>query len=217
MVDWATSLVHLEKPEEAKKTYKRYFKVLISLGQQPDTLSCQHYAAILSMLGKYEKAEKWCIIYLERIKKAYGEYSVMTVDALLQLASALEHQRKYKAAIAMGGKILSLLKAIDENHEKVIACMQHMATVQFLMGEEDTACKTMEEAVARKKKQCGEEHLDTLWLMSQLAYMLRQTKKTQEAEALLEHLVAAFGKVKGTENPYTLRLEIGYCEYPYQN
>lgn len=216
MVDWATVLIHLKKPEEAKSAYKRYFKQLLTLGQQPDTISCQHYATILAMLGKNEKAEKWYALYLEKTKKAHGEYSMMTVDAMLQMANCLEDQRKYKAAIELRRKTLLLLSAIDENHDKVLICMQRIAALLFLLGEEEAACIVMEEAVIRKKKLCGEEHLETLEFMCLFANMLAQAKKTNEAELLLKHLIATYGKVKGMESQYTLRVKIAYCEYPFQ-
>ena len=169
------------------------------------TLDALSWIAIISRrLGQYKESEKLTMKLLESSKRAFGEDSLMYIDALHELASIL-YQGRWDEAEKLLLEVLERTKAkYADDESRILATMDKLATVYLEQGRLDECEKLHSEVLEREKTLCGPDDPDTIASMLNLAEVYRLQRKYDESEKLLLGVVKMDEARLGKNHPHTL-------------
>ncbi|KAJ7713487.1 hypothetical protein B0H16DRAFT_1702440 [Mycena metata] len=221
MGDLASSYSYLGEHQKAKE-----FKGIVLekqkqvLGENhPDTLlTMSNLANSYSNLGEYQEAQKLEVIVLEKRKQVLGENHPDTLRTMGDLASSYSYLGEHQKAKELNVMVLEkLTQLLGENHPDTLHAMSNLAHSHSALGELQEAkelysnlgkhqkVKELNVIVLKKQTQLlGENHLDTLLTMGNLASSYSNLGEHQKAKELNVMVLEKRTQLLGENHPDTL-------------
>jgi len=172
-------------------------------GDDLDTAySLECLAKPIRFLGKSDEAEAVSREAVGMYERLTGRGSAKTARALSNLASALSHnpakadeQRKL-----VEESIEIHTRLFGRNHYMVARGLRELGDMRFIARDPEAAEKAYREALAIQKQCLGVDHPDTLACMDNLAALLRNSGRLQEAIALQREVIDGAKAVYGEDS-----------------
>ena len=113
----------------------------------------------------------------------FGNEHQEVLTSIVNLASVLENQGKYKEAENMHQQVLNLrMEILGEEHPSTLTSMNHLALVLKSQGKYKNAEVIRRQELELREKALGKEHPHTLTSMSNMGILLRLQDKDKESE-----------------------------------
>jgi hypothetical protein len=155
--------------------------------------------------GQYRSAALGFQLAHETLSQLLGEEHPDTLNAMDNLATALQHRGELSAARAWQERVLEArLRVLGEEHPDTLAAMNNLASTLSDQGELSTARAWQERVLEAHLRVQGEEHSVTLTAMNNLASTLSDQGELSAARAWQERVLEARLRVLGEEHPDTL-------------
>lgn len=128
------------------------------------------------------------------------------VGALNKQVEQLYRQGKFKEALALGEKALSLAeRVLGEEHPDTLESLHNLAFFYDDQGRLAKAEPLYQRVLAAYERVRGMEDIDTLRSLNNLAVFYEEQGRLADAEPLFKQALAAYERVRGKEHPYTLK------------
>jgi hypothetical protein len=175
-------------------------------------------ADLLFTRREFPRAELLARRCLDTFRKAQGESSLATLSARRALATILWGKGDHASAKDLLRGTLDLFANVPaaENQEAVMlrfSCRQDLGRMLAAENDLGGAEVAFRETLAEAKVRLGEEHPESLRILSGLAYQLVLARKYEEAQGLLEQALALQVKLQGEAHPDAVqtRNSYGFC------
>jgi tetratricopeptide (TPR) repeat protein len=195
-------------------------KEIFPEANHPRTLNLMNMLGLLLLRqGKYVKAEPLIRDALKEREKAYekegGGYHQVLIGKN-NLAGLLFKLRRFPESAKLFREVLEgATKSLGEENPFTLRVMNSLSdvlresTAKLKTGEEReealrNAEKLQRTALAGRMKVCREDHPDTFTSMYNLAHLLQDSKRYDEAKPLYEQALEGLSRKCGPEHPTTL-------------
>ncbi|KAL6249467.1 hypothetical protein RBB50_003320 [Rhinocladiella similis] len=188
--------------------------------QHPSILLMQnHLAMALLRQGKFEDAVNLPREVVDKTQHQLGAEHQDSLESMNNLALVLEQQGKYQEAEVMNRRALAgREKGLGPDHPDTLTSLNNLALVLEQQGKYQEAEAMNRRALAGREKGLGPDHPDTLtslnnlalvlqWRgnLNNLALMLQDQVKYEEAETMYQRALVGYEKVLGPDHASTLR------------
>ncbi|MEO1202661.1 MAG: serine/threonine-protein kinase, partial [Pseudomonadota bacterium] len=175
--DWETSKAFYEDA-------LAYFSREYGDGHPEVATASMALGVTVQYMGDLERAAELIDRAVELRESAYGRQSFELVEALTTRAFLRETVGDFVAAEADYRESLAIARraAGGEDHEQVALAMSRLAGLYRILGRNDEAEPLLLDALAMQERVYGGEHPESSDTKRQLAGLLRETQRFEEAE-----------------------------------
>jgi tetratricopeptide (TPR) repeat protein len=158
-----------------------------------------------SQLGELDKAEPHLRRALDLGLETFGEDARLTTEAMDDLATLLQHQRRLPDAEALFRRGLRIRRLMwGASHPEAIASTNNLAVVLTIRDKLDEAEALSRQVVDLSLAEFGPDHPWTLVHMANLASIIKDRGRWAEAAPIMRRVLEAQTRIKGPEDPMTL-------------
>jgi serine/threonine protein kinase len=134
-------------------------------------------------------------------RAAFGDTHPQTMDTLHYVASVESRLGKLEEAAKHLGEVhVWRKKNLGDGHERTVACAINLGAVQLQLGQLDEAADAFEQALAQSSH-AGDEDLQILGAIHNLAMVRWKQKRPEEAAALIKRADLGFQRASGSKQP----------------
>src|SRR5262245_43734888 len=151
---------------------------------------------LLQRQGKLAEAEPFVREALERRRRILGDDHAQTLASISNLASLLRLQGHFTEAEPLFREVLERRRrTLGDDHPDTLGAIGNMGSLMHAQGKLAEAEPYYREALEKRRRILGDEHRETLISTTNLGRLLVQTRKHDEAVALLSPVEAAERRV----------------------
>ena len=161
---------------------------------------------VLILDSQYDEAETLITEVVEAETRISGSDSPRTLAARFDLATLLRRRSRLDQAETAFSRLLDDQQRILGNtHPRTVETMNRLAGTYMNLNKDELAEKLYLQIIEiQRESGRGDDHIDTLLYVGNLANLYEQNRRLDEAEPLLVDTVERRRRMLGEEHPFTL-------------
>jgi len=171
------------------------------------TASAMHSLAdVYRRSGRYAEAESLLVRAVEIRRRALGPDDEETLRSIILLADTIRYQgRAEEAEPLLRDALTRLRRVLGDDDDATLIAMNDLGIALHVLGKLDESEALFREAVERRRRKLGGvDNAENGITMTNLADVLREMDRPEEAGQLLERSVEVMSREQGQEHTMTL-------------